>query len=239
MAMFSETRDIVAIIPARGGSKGVKFKNIVNIRGIPLIAYTIKQSLNTPSIVKTYVSTDSEPIAKVSREWGAEVIMRPSELSRDESPSEDALLHALDALKTLRGREPDIVVFLQATSPIRKRDDIARAIDQFLREGADSLFSASPVQGFIWRKNDEKWESITYDFRKRLRRQEVPLDVEENGSIYIFKPWVLQTFHNRLGGNISVYIQDYFELLQIDEMGDIEKAEMLINLLHSDPQYNF
>ena len=139
----------IAIIPARGGSKGIQDKNIINIAGKPLIAWTIEQAINTSSINKTYVSTNDEKIANVSRQYGAEIIWRPEELCSDYSTSESAIIHAMDFLKESENISPDVVVFLQATSPLRKKNDLENAIAAFIDRKADSLISGSYLEDFF------------------------------------------------------------------------------------------
>jgi len=228
MGKFEKPLSAVCIIPARGGSKGIQHKNIQIIAGKPLLAYTIEQAKQTPAIARVIVSTDDSKIASVAKEYGAEVIWRPAEISGDTASSESALIHVLDYLRDTEGYEPDLVVFLQATSPLRKPDDIQNAIEKLQREGADSLFSACPLQGFVWRKEGGRFISLNYDYRRRPRRQDAPEDLIENGSIYIFKPWVLRKFNNRLGGKITVYYMDVLDSFQIDEPADLELVEKLL-----------
>ena len=123
--------EVVSFIPARSGSKEIPNKNIIPVSGRPLIEWTIEQSLITESISGTYVSTDDEKIADVSIEMGAKVIPRPKELSQDDSTSESAILHAIEYLDKELKITPDVVVMLQATSPLRKPDDIENAVKQF------------------------------------------------------------------------------------------------------------
>ena len=114
----------VAIIPARGGSRGIPRKNLRVIAGKPLLAYTIEHALATPSIDRVVVSTDDVEIGTVAARHGAEVIWRPAEISGDRASSEAALLHALDELAARDDYRPDLVVMLQATSPLRRPDDV-------------------------------------------------------------------------------------------------------------------
>jgi N-acylneuraminate cytidylyltransferase len=176
------------------------------------------------------VSTADKEIAEVAQKHGAEVIWRPCELSGDAASSESALLHALDYLRETENYEPDFVVFLQATSPLRKPTDVEAAIQILREQGADSLFSASPAQGFIWRVEAGVLRSLSYDHRRRPRRQEAPEDVIENGSIYVFKPWVLRQLGNRLGGKIAVYRMEPLYSFQVDEPADLEVLERLIQM---------
>lgn len=223
---------VLAIIPARGGSKGIPGKNVHPLAGKPLIAYTIEQALAASRVTRVVVSTDSDTIADVARRYGAEVVRRPDSLSGDEATSESALLHCLDSLKTGEQYEPDLVVFLQATSPLRSASDIEQAITTFENEQADSLFSACPQHGFVWRVKAGSVAPLNYDPRCRPRRQAAPDDIVENGSIYIFKPWVLSELECRLGGKIAVYRMAWLDSLQIDEPADIPVVEFLLRRRH-------
>lgn len=220
---------IVAIIPARGGSKGIPRKNIRMLAGKPLLAWSIQAARGTPSIGRVVVSTDDAEIGAIAQQYGAEVIWRPAEISGDTATSESALVHALDYLRDTEQYMPDLIVFLQATSPLREPDDIQNAIKTLQREDADSLFSACPVHGFIWRRDQNGLQSLTYDYRHRQRRQEAPEDLMENGSIYVFKPWVLRELNNRLGGKITVYRMSVRHSFQVDDPDDLALIEQLMS----------
>ncbi len=226
---MSEPRRVLALIPARGGSKGIPRKNLAQLAGRPLLAHTVEQARATPAIDRVVVTTDDEEIARRTAEWGAEAVRRPGSLASDTASSESALSHALDHLRG-RGYEPDLVVFLQATSPLRRGDEISRAIATLDKEGADSLFSASPVHGFVWRRQGDRLAALTYDPGDRPRRQDIGEDLLENGSIYLFKPWVLERYGNRLGGRIAVHAMDPLDSFQVDEPGDLELLERLLEL---------
>lgn len=230
----SGSQKILCIIPARGGSKGIPLKNIYLLNGKPLLSYSIEQAQACPAISRVVVSTDHPQIMEVAREWGAEIIVRPAELSGDTATSESALSHALDYLKEQEAYEPDVVVFLQATSPIRRPYDLLQALQTFQHQEADSLFSACKLHGFVWKHEEGGLESVTYDYRRRPRRQEAPEFFQENGSIYIFKPWVLRSFNNRLGGKIAVYLMNILDSFQIDEPRDVELMEQLLALRVAD-----
>ena len=222
--------EVLAIIPARGGSKGIKKKNIHPVGLKPLLAFSIEDAKQVKAITRTVVSTDDSEIAEVAKKFGAEIVWRPDNISDDLSISEEALLHVLDYLKEQEKYEPDIVVFLQATSPLRTAKDIEAALTKFQADKADSLLSASRLHGFIWRLYDDGPRPLNYDYRKRPMRQEAPLDLLESGSIYIFKPWVIRKCHNRLGGKISVYVMNALDAFQIDEPEDLDIMERLITL---------
>ncbi len=220
--------ETLAIIPARGGSKGIPRKNLHLLASKPLVAHSIEAALQAPSIHRVVVSTDDAEIAEVAQAYGAEVCLRPSEISGDAATSESALVHVLDELERADGYRPDMVVFLQATSPYRWPQDIQAAYDLLVAEGADSLFSAGPMHGFVWSRQGADVRSLTYDYHHRQRRQDLGEHVLENGSIYIFKTKILRETGNRLGGQIAVYMMDSLRSLQVDEPGDFEVMEQLL-----------
>lgn len=215
------------IIPARGGSKGLPGKNIKPLNGKPLIAYSIDHAKKCKFDHEIFVSTDCDEIARVSMEYGAKVIRRPSEISGDTATSESALLHALNELEA-QGKNADLIVFLQCTSPIREDNDINAAIDLLITENSDSLLSASPNHRFIWKKTEAGFNAINYDYKNRKRRQDLEPEYVENGSIYIFKPWVLKNLNNRLGGKISLYCMKEEAAFEIDSSFDFFVIENLI-----------
>lgn len=212
--------DIIAIVPARGGSKRIPRKNLIMVGGRPLIAHTLRHAAESVRVRATYVSTDDSEIADIAQKSGAQVIMRPAELADDGASSESALLHVLD--ERIRGgeRDPDLVVFLQCTSPIRGMDDIDRAIETFEREGADSLFSGSDNKRHIWSQDDDAWKPLNYDYRARRREQDMPKQYNEDGSIYVVHPSVLRRDRNRLGGRIAVYPMGPWREFQLDTADD-------------------
>lgn len=181
-------------------------------------------------MTRIVVSTDDPEITAVAREHGADVVKRPPEISGDCATSESALLHVLDDLHSTEDYAPELVVFLQATSPLRRPGEVQAAIDTLRHQQADSLFSACPVHGFVWRRHDNRLSSISYDYHARPRRQDIGEDLIENGSIYVFKPWVLREHNNRLGGKIAVYRMSPVDSFQIDEPGDFELLEQLAGL---------
>jgi YrbI family 3-deoxy-D-manno-octulosonate 8-phosphate phosphatase len=220
---------VLAIVPARGGSKGIPRKNLVKFGGRPLVAISVDHAKAAARVDRVVVSTDDDEIALIARQAGAEVVCRPASISGDTATSESALIHTLDVLRDRHGYDPDLVVFLQATSPLRRGADIDRAIETLEQEGADSLFSASPMHGFVWRHDpDGSWKSFSYDYRNRQRRQDAPEDVVENGNIYIFRPSILRSTGNRLGGRIAVYRMSYTDSIQVDEPTDVEIIRRLM-----------
>ena len=214
--------NIVAIIPARGNSKGIKNKNIINFCDKPLIYWTIQQSLGSKYINENvYVSSDSEEILNLSNSYGARIIKRPEELSTDNSTSEIALLHAINNIE--KTTNIDLVVFLQCTSPLRESGDIDNAIEYFIKNELDSLFSATNMKDLcLWRRFNKELKSINFDYKSRLMRQNIEPQFSENGSFYIFKPDILKKYNNRFGGKIGLYEMDSWKIYEIDDKEDIE-----------------
>jgi len=217
---------IIAVIPARGGSKGLLNKNIHPVAGLPLLAWTVLQAREAALVDRVFVTTNDPDIAEVARRYGAEVIERPEEISGDKATSESAILHALDIIAKEHGITPDIVVFLQATSPLRLPGDIDRAIELFRQEGADSLISVTKADDLtIWERRADTWNSVNFDYRNRGMRQDRPAQYIENGSIYIFTPEVLLRHGNRIGERLTAYPMEFWQTWEIDTVEEVDLVE--------------
>jgi len=221
--------NVVAIILARGGSKGIPGKNIIDFCSKPLIVWTIEQLQRSKGINSIWVSSDSEEILSVSQTCGAEIIRRPAEISIDTATSESGWLHALDYIENKVGCV-DIVVAPQVTSPLREPEDIERGIHNFQKQKCDSMFSCNAVEGyFFWKKMpDGKLRSLNYDYRNRKRRQDISKQYIENGSFYLFKPEVLRKFKNRFGDKIGVTQMEFWKMFEINEPSDIKLCEVIM-----------
>jgi CMP-N,N'-diacetyllegionaminic acid synthase len=196
-------------------------KNLLEVGGKPLLVHSIEHARAARRVDEVIVSTEDDEIAAVARDAGADVVVRPAELADATATSESAILHALDARD---GDDPDLVVFLQATSPVRAPDDVDGAIELLLAEGADSLLSAHPETAHTWVRDGGVLRSVSYDWRARRREQDMTAQLRENGSIYVFRPELLRREGNRLGGAIAVYEMDWWSSFQLDEP---EHAELL------------
>ena len=178
--------EITAIIPARGNSKGIKRKNLINFCNQPLIYWSIKQALESKLITNVVVTSDNPEILNFSEKCGAIAIKRPVKISGDKATSESALIHAIKTINF----EIDVLVFLQATSPLRSTNDIDDAIKKFLKDKSSSLFSGSKMNDFnIWSKSKRNLKSINYNWKRRTIRQSKKNEIWcENGSIYVTRP---------------------------------------------------
>ena len=215
---------IAAIIPARGGSKGVLGKNIRLLNNKPLITYSIEQAIQSSFITDVYVSTDDQSIKRVAMNSGAKVICRPDGISGDIASSESALLHVLETVEI----EFDYIVFLQCTSPIRQPADIDNAIKTIMKEEADSLLSVVHDHSFLWKEENGQGMSVNYDYTARPRRQDMALQYRENGSIYVVKPEILRKHNNRLGGKIVLFPMADDSAVDIDTEHDLLIAESIL-----------
>lgn len=220
---------VVAIIPARGGSRGIPRKNLVDFCGKPLVAWSIEQASRAKGIDQVWVTSDSEEILQVAERYGARTVRRPSELAGDDAPSDVAWLHALGVIEA-QGVAVELVVGLQPTSPIREPADLEGALRLFRDEGLDSLFTCTPIRDFfVWRlEGDGSPVPVTYDYRHRLPRQALQTSYLENGSFYIFRPTLLRTTRNRLGGRIGLYVMQKYKMFQIDTTDDLILCEVIM-----------
>lgn len=215
----------LAVIPARGGSKGIPRKNLQPLGGKPLIVWTIEQALAVPDLVVT-VSTEDDEIAEVSAAAGAEVIMRPVDLAQDTTPTEPVVVHAIEQFTTTRAM-PDAVMLLQATSPVRLDDTLARALAQFRDTDVDSLVGVVPCPPFLW-GSDAGRAVPHWDWQHRRRRQDMGEDelrYRETGSLYVTAPAIYLEQGNRLGGRMGLFVMEDVEGVDIDTLADFQLAE--------------
>jgi YrbI family 3-deoxy-D-manno-octulosonate 8-phosphate phosphatase len=220
---------IIAIIPARGGSKGIHKKNIRCIDGKPLIAYSIDSARGSKYINRIVVTTDDLEIANVARINGAEIIMRPSEISGDSVSSELAILHALESLEKNEGYYPDIITFIQCTSPMTLSEDIDNMLFDFVKKQADSSFSVTLFNHFLWKKDlDSHVVGLNHDMNNRLMRQDRTDQFLENGAIYVMRTEGFKKIKHRFFGNMIFFIMPQERSFEIDTPFDLEIAEFLI-----------
>ncbi len=223
--------NIVAIVLARGGSKGIPHKNIINFCGKPLIQWTIEQLKCINLINSIWVSSDSQLVLNVCDGLGCNLIKRPSKLSEDNSTSESGWIHAMDVIKKKCG-EIDLVVAPQVTSPIRSPEDINDSIIKFCNHDYDSMFSATPARDLcLWSKFGNSLCCNSYDKNNPVRRRQTTFGERyiENGSFYIFKPEVIYKSGTRFGDKIGTSIpMKPFKNIEIDELEDLKFAEVVM-----------
>jgi len=219
----------IAIIPARGGSKGIPRKNVRLLAGKPLIVHTIEHALQAHTITRVVVSTDDAEIGAIARQYGAEVVWRPAEISGDAASSEEALLHTLDFLRESENYEPDLVVFLQCTSPLTLCEDIDGTVQALLDGNADSALAVTSFHYFLWRQ-DENGSAIgiNHDKSRRLRRQEREAQFLETGAVYVMRSRGFKEARHRFFGRIAMYVMPPERCFEIDEPVDFLVAETLI-----------
>lgn len=220
----------VAIIPARGGSKGIPRKNIKLFCGKPLIAWTILAAKAANLVDCVYVSTDDDHIARVSREWGADVIQRPIELATDTASSESALLHAVETLETTHGLSLQTIVFLQCTSPFTSGEEIDQVVNLIKKQNYDSAVTAVPFHHFIWEKESEtgSMEGVNHDKYVRLRRQDRTPEYLEVGAAYAMNAAGFKLHQHRFFGKIGSTLIPSYKSLEIDSLDDWIVAEQLM-----------
>lgn len=225
-------KKILALIPARGGSKGIKDKNIKPLHGRPLISYSIDCGLQSKYVDSVVVTTDSEKIAEVSRTFGARVpFMRPAEYALDTSPTVDAVWHALQTLKEM-GESYDVLLLLQPTQPLRTSQDVDSAIELYFEKGEADLISVCPVAEHpqLIRAIHEDGTMHKIFNSPATRRQDMPAFYRINGCIYLNN---LAVFNKETGlREYSVpFIMERSHSVDIDDLADFYLAEYYLNSL--------
>lgn len=219
----------VAVILARGGSKGIPKKNIIDLCGKPLIAWTIENCIEGGAS-SVWVSSDSNEILDISKEFGANIIKRPQDISGDFATSETGWLHAISYIEEATGTVIDWVLAPQVTSPLREAKDIAAGIEKAGLGEFDSFFSCSLAEDlFFWQKSESGlFDSVNYDWRNRKRRQDIPKQYIENGSFYLFQPEVLRAHNNRFGKKIGIVEMEFWKMFEIDSDEDLKMCKALM-----------
>lgn len=224
----------LAVVPARGGSKGVPRKNLQPVAGRPLLAWTLEAVAQAQTAFRLVVSTDDDDIASVARGLGSEVVQRPAELATDVAPTEPALLHVLDELDG--AGDADHILLLQATSPIRRPGTLDRAWEAYRAGDADSLVGVVPVAPFLWR-GPLSAATPLYDPLRRPRRQDLTdrdLLFRETGSLYITRTDALRETGCRVSGAVLAFALHQDEGLDVDDLDDLAAARRLLGEVHGD-----
>jgi YrbI family 3-deoxy-D-manno-octulosonate 8-phosphate phosphatase len=218
---------VVAVIPARGGSKGVPGKNLQRVGGVPLVVRAIRAARAAASVDTVLVSTDDPVIAELATEAGAIVVDRPAELSGDTASSEAALLHALEQADG----QPKVLVFIQATSPFIDPDDLDAAVTRVRGGECDVVFSAVTSHGFIWGEGAAGAVGVNHDASYRPRRQDREPEFLETGAFYVLRADGFRAARHRFFGRIGVAIVDPRSAIEIDTHDDLALARAIAPLL--------
>jgi N-acylneuraminate cytidylyltransferase/CMP-N,N'-diacetyllegionaminic acid synthase len=226
-------KKVLAIIPARGGSKGLPQKNILPLLGKPLIAWTIEQALESKYLDEVVVSTDDEEIAKISKKYGAEVpFMRPKELATDKAKGIKVVFHALKWLEE-HNEYYDLLILLQPTSPFRTAKDINQAIELLFIKNAKAIVSVCETEHHPYWANMLPSDGCMKDFLRpeaaNKNRQDLPIFYRLNGAIYLAYYSYLKMQKGFLGDKTYAYIMPRKSSIDIDDEFDFKFAEFVMS----------
>lgn len=229
---------IISVIPARGGSQSIKFKNLAKINNKPLIYYSIKQSLNCKLINRTFVSTDNIKIAKISKHYGAEVpFLRPKKLSSNNSTDYDFLRHIVDWLKNNENYVPDLIVQLRPTQPTRTLDLILQCINKLKKDKkASALRTISEPERTPYKMWVKKGSQLKYLFNNKEKKKEffnfnrrkLPKVFWHDGLVDIIKTKTILKYKNVTGNKVLFVENKNDYLIDIDEKKDLKLLNVLI-----------
>ncbi|MEV6722808.1 acylneuraminate cytidylyltransferase [Streptomyces xanthochromogenes] len=218
---------VLAVIPARGGSKGVPAKNLASVAGVPLVVRAVLACRGARLVTDVVVSTDDPAIAAAARSAGADVVVRPAGISGDTATSEAAVLHTLDAHPDAR-----VVLLVQCTSPFLTREDVEGVAAAVLEDGAETAVTVAPFHGFLWREDElGGGQGMGHDKSFRPRRQDRPQDFLETGAAYAMDAEGFRTHRHRFFGRTALVRTDPARVLEIDEPHDLQRARALAPVL--------
>lgn len=226
-------KSVLAVIPARGGSKGIPLKNIQPLAGVPLIAHTIRAALACPLVTDVVVSTDHDGIHQVALEYGAQApFIRPPQLSTDTALAIPTIQHAVHEMEAERGKQYDYVLMLQPTTPLRTTADLSAALGRLITEGADGIISVVPVDNWHPMKMKRFVGTRLVDYEKppteNPPRQTLPPVYMVNGALYATRRDVFMTRHTFQGDHCLGYVMPADRSVNIDNELDFILAEALI-----------
>ena len=211
----------LAVIPARKNSKRIKNKNLIKYKGVPLVKHTLNQISKLKDIKLSVLSSDSDKILKYSNKIkNCIAIKRPNKISKDNSSTEDAILHAISVIEK-KGFKIENIILLQVTSPFRTSKDIKNCIDEFKKRKYISIFSSYSKKSFIWQKKNKTLKSLSYNFKNRIRSQKLKNLYYENGAIYIFDCKKFKKIKNRIMKPFGTYLMSEQNSLDLDSKDDL------------------
>ncbi|WP_190022533.1 acylneuraminate cytidylyltransferase [Streptomyces hiroshimensis] len=226
---------VLAVIPARGGSKGVPAKNLAAVGGVPLVARAVRACRASRLVTDVVVSTDDPGIAATARSAGAVVVQRPATIAGDTATSEAAVLHAMDAYEALYGTGVGTVLLVQCTSPFLTGGDVDGVAAAVVEGGADSALTVAPFHGFVWREGEGAeggaGSGVNHDKAHRPRRQDRPQDLLETGAAYAMRADGFRAARHRFFGRTELVRSEAARVLEIDDPHDLDRARALAPLL--------
>ncbi|MFD7431105.1 cytidylyltransferase domain-containing protein [Streptomyces sp. NPDC059818] len=237
---------VLAVIPARGGSKGVPAKNLAQVGGVPLVVRAVRACLASAEVTDVVVTTDAPAVAEAVRAAGEALgesarvhcVRRPEAIAGDTATSEAAVLHAMDSYEAEHGRRVDVVLLVQCTSPFVAREDIDGVAAAVSRDGADTAVTVAPFHGFLWRDGsavEDHNYGVNHDKSVRPRRQDRPEDLLETGAAYAMDAAGFRTHRHRFFGHTALVRTDPARVLEIDDPHDLARARALAPLLDPAP----
>ncbi|MFF8607438.1 cytidylyltransferase domain-containing protein [Streptomyces sp. NPDC015346] len=224
---------VLAVIPARGGSKGVPAKNLAPVAGSPLVSRAVRACLGARLVTDVVVSTDDAEIAAAARAAGAEAIHRPAAIAGDTATSESAVLHAMDAFEAAQGRRVDVVLLVQCTSPFLTPAEVNGAVEKITSGEADTALTVAPSHGFLWRETADATgaHGVNHDKAHRPRRQDRQPEYLETGAVYAMAAEGFRTHGHRFFGTTGLVVTDPARVLEVDDPHDLARARALAPLL--------
>ncbi|MEV6397795.1 acylneuraminate cytidylyltransferase [Streptomyces sp. NPDC051907] len=231
---------VLAVIPARGGSKGVPGKNLAAVGGLPLVVRAVRACTGARLVTDVVVSTDDPAIADAARAAGAEAVQRPAAIAGDTATSESAVIHAMDAYESMHGRPVDAVLLVQCTSPFITPADVDGVASAVVEDGADTAVTVASFHAFVWRRAPaeaavavlaEDGQGVNHDKAHRPRRQDRPEDFVETGAAYAMDAQGFRTHGHRFFGRTALVETDPARVLEIDDPHDLARARALAPLL--------
>jgi len=228
---------VLAVIPARGGSKGLPGKNIRLLQGRPLIWHTIQQARASRRLQKIVLSTENDEIARIAAACGVQVIRRPPELACDDTPTLPVLQHAVKYLQESASERYGVLVLLQPTSPLRTAADIDAAIEVFLHSGCDSVVSVCETghpPHWMYTIQEGRLRPLLQGAAEIRRRQDAPKVYRLNGAVYVTRIDTIMLEHKVIGDNARPYIMAPERSIDIDTELDLRLAELIMEQAKSD-----
>lgn len=215
-------REVIAVIPARGESKGIPRKNLQEVDGHPLLAWSIATAMRLQVVTTVLVSTEDAEVAAVARNYGAHVIERPREMATDDTPTEPVIVHAIEAINASSEAS---VVLLQPTSPLRHRATVEHAIAPVLEGRCTSALTVQAQHPFRWTADAHM--SGVRQYARRERRQDLTPSYQETGSVYVTRADALRATGDRVSGSTRLVPVDAWEAIDVDGWDELELVRAL------------